>query len=610
MTTNFDFLIEYALIQLGVLQSDIIPVITEHNFRKYNNPSVWYKQEKRLIYKIHGSTKNIITGKSTRNSLIATIKGFGLNKGGMNVFQIEPFKRQLFDNITKNRSLVVMGYSGSDDFDIVPTLMVLEDLKHVFWINHVNDPAFQNKIYEINSSNNQYELNSEKIEKILTGIKNMNPSISVYRIDAYTSNVVKKVTHSIPDLRNNSSPVSIDQWMKKCIKTHDKFMKYLIPFLIYCEFNKNQEALRIGNKLIEISKRLNFISALASVNSYIGVIYINLRNYNEAIKYLKSAMSLHKKIGDPVGISNCLTNIGNIYLNQNRNDLALKYYKKTLKKINNMEYIVNKAHSLSKPEKKKYIRRKYPKVYNWIKITHNLLADFDFLFEKAHAFNKIAEVYSRKKKFHLAINYLKKAIKIAEKLGGLNEKATFISNLGFNYFMQKKYNEAIEQYKEAFKIAEELGDIYGKYHIRDFFGVLYREQGNYTKALKYFTEALLIAEGMNDKLLMSDQYNCIGETHVLNFNFPLGIENFEKAHVISEKEENLAGKARFLHNMGNTYHLLGEKTLALKYLDDALHLLETIGSGNTEDAQTIKKSIEDVKRNVGLIDYIKKFMNQ
>ncbi len=32
-----------------------------------------------------------------------------------------------------------MGYSGSDDFDIVPTLMLLQYLKHIIWINYVQN---------------------------------------------------------------------------------------------------------------------------------------------------------------------------------------------------------------------------------------------------------------------------------------------------------------------------------------------------------------------------------------------------------------------------------------------------------------------------------------
>ncbi len=139
MTTNFDFLIEYALVQSGVSKNDVVPVITKEDFQKYKNPSDWFEKGKKMVYKIHGSTKNAITDEDTKDSLVATLQAFGSNKEGLNVFQVEPFKRPLFDNISKSRSLVIMGYSGCDDFDVVPTLMVLKNLKNVIWINYTPD---------------------------------------------------------------------------------------------------------------------------------------------------------------------------------------------------------------------------------------------------------------------------------------------------------------------------------------------------------------------------------------------------------------------------------------------------------------------------------------
>jgi len=139
MTTNFDFLIERALVQLNIPEEEIRIVITKEDFEEFNDPMALYSDGLKTLYKIHGSTNNIITEQPTRDSLIATIQAFGANKQGLNVFQLEPFKQPAFANITNNRSLVVMGYSGSDDFDIVPTLKVLENIQDVIWINHVHE---------------------------------------------------------------------------------------------------------------------------------------------------------------------------------------------------------------------------------------------------------------------------------------------------------------------------------------------------------------------------------------------------------------------------------------------------------------------------------------
>ena len=132
ITTNFDFLIEHALQQLGIPDDDIVPVITREDFEEFQDPYEQLEKGKKTVYKIQGSTKNIITEKSTRDSLIATIQAFGSNKEGDNVFQLESFKQPAFANITENRSLVIVGYSGSDDFDIV-----------IFYLTHYTAKSIQ-----------------------------------------------------------------------------------------------------------------------------------------------------------------------------------------------------------------------------------------------------------------------------------------------------------------------------------------------------------------------------------------------------------------------------------------------------------------------------------
>ncbi|GAH00133.1 unnamed protein product, partial [marine sediment metagenome] len=59
MTTNFDFLIEAALLQLDVPENKIVPIITKDDFQKYSDPNELLKMKKKTVYKIHGSTKNV-----------------------------------------------------------------------------------------------------------------------------------------------------------------------------------------------------------------------------------------------------------------------------------------------------------------------------------------------------------------------------------------------------------------------------------------------------------------------------------------------------------------------------------------------------------------------
>ena len=64
ITTNFDSLIEYALIEIGISKNSILPVITREEFQLYDDPDTLFRKDKLLVYKIHGSPSNIIKNTS------------------------------------------------------------------------------------------------------------------------------------------------------------------------------------------------------------------------------------------------------------------------------------------------------------------------------------------------------------------------------------------------------------------------------------------------------------------------------------------------------------------------------------------------------------------
>ncbi|MFX1532853.1 MAG: SIR2 family protein [Promethearchaeota archaeon] len=71
ITTNFDYLIEYALIEIVGDKTQIVPVITRQNFIDNSNPQILLDDGKYPVFKLHGSKRNIITNEETANSIKA-----------------------------------------------------------------------------------------------------------------------------------------------------------------------------------------------------------------------------------------------------------------------------------------------------------------------------------------------------------------------------------------------------------------------------------------------------------------------------------------------------------------------------------------------------------
>ncbi|MHA1340808.1 MAG: SIR2 family protein [Promethearchaeota archaeon] len=118
MTTNFDYLIETAF---GVEDPRLRIVISENDFKKYSDPAQAYSSNEIPLYKLHGSKKNLKSGEDTKQWIVATLDALGKQKKE-DIFTVPAYQQKLFENIGKGRTLVVLGYSGDDDFDIMPAL--------------------------------------------------------------------------------------------------------------------------------------------------------------------------------------------------------------------------------------------------------------------------------------------------------------------------------------------------------------------------------------------------------------------------------------------------------------------------------------------------------
>jgi hypothetical protein len=139
MTTNFDRLIEMAYRRTA--KSDDRPLRVIHEDADFPEPGS-LGDGAPTLWKLHGSLS--VDGRSTRASLQATIIQVlwpGLTR-----------RKQAFVRaVLAARDLVVLGYSGSDDLDLVPLLADTPSARAIVWIDHAppGAPTFCRTAVEI-----------------------------------------------------------------------------------------------------------------------------------------------------------------------------------------------------------------------------------------------------------------------------------------------------------------------------------------------------------------------------------------------------------------------------------------------------------------------------
>ncbi|MFX0041990.1 MAG: tetratricopeptide repeat protein [Candidatus Hodarchaeota archaeon] len=547
VTTNFDYMIERALLQVLDKQwhEEIVPVITREDFIFYQEPENLIKSGKYPLYKIHGSKHNIITGTNTQESLITTISALGKGREEGETFAIEPYKKSTVYNLMNDRTLVVMGYSGSDDFDIGPTLRELPFLNRIIWIEHYQGNGFEiSKIRPDEISKSQ--LGSSQLHDLLRDISSTG-NFEVILIRANTQNFIKENLWEIflpytpinrVDLDKTEKNVpKFSEWIKSLFQDISLVKKYRLATQLFYSLKDIEATKRCSEKGLSFSDETNNLASKSYFLNFLGMISQITGNYDNAIKCYEEALQIDEILKDDSSKSTDLNNIGSVYLTLGKYDEAIENYSGALEIANN-------------------------------------LGD---LSGKATCKNNIGRVLEIRGELDPALENYKEALAIYEELGNLNNKAAMLNNIGMIYAARKEYGLAAKNYEEALKIADLLGDLYGKIILLNNIGRVNDENENYTNALLKYNEAVSISEQLGDLSKKAGCLNNIGSVYLAQGQPRKALEKYKEALNIEERLGDPLMKAIYINNIAMIYENLKEYDLALKYYLEALNIFKEIG---------------------------------
>ncbi|MHA1680786.1 MAG: tetratricopeptide repeat protein, partial [Promethearchaeota archaeon] len=439
VTTNFDYLIEYALIDvIGEDRKDkIMPVITRKDFGKFESKAdINLMKEKGFfpVCKIHGSKKNLITGENTRESLITTMSDLGKDREGMGTFTVEPYKRPYLVNITENKSILVMGYSGGDDFDIGPTLQELVDLEEIIWINHVMEvPAGGYKIFEVQDNVTEDILSKDipQIDHVLgtlvKALRSKGSEAKVYRIDTTTKKLVKEYIWNllfrkvkIPEFGPPDEDVKrIRNIIENLIgeTPNIDIARWEVAIYIYGKLYLHEDALRCGKKLVELAEKYGLKGKISEGMLAIGKALGNLEQTKDSIQVLTDALNYADD-----------ETRGRIHNNLGTNYLKLSNFKEAIKNFRN-------AIKLAKKHEDKL-----------------LLAD---------SLLSLGNAYYMQGLMSKSLGILNEALDLVDKIGDLGLKAVILSVIAHVKSSETNFSECADLHLEILKIVEILKDEHG-----------------------------------------------------------------------------------------------------------------------------------------------------
>lgn len=637
ITTNFDYLLELALLQSDVPKRDIIPVITRSDYENFSDPEKLFREGKKTVYKIHGSTKNIITDEGTRSSLITTIEALGKNKEGISIFQIEPYKHELFKNITSDRTLIVMGYSGSDDFDMVPSLLSLSNIKNLVWVNFNPQLGAAEKIFLVQKDSGPGSPDPDKIVSLLQEIKKRNPASNVYLVEANTPRLMEKLIRRLgisPEISGEPFRLRPSTWMEshfgqigaidrnQITATIYRYLSYYseslsilenIRFSVlnkmpldqhlltwidneigqnYIQQGKYQEALHILNLVLPTCQDPK---SKASIYNNIGKIKFDLGEYKESLKFYEAALNIDQLLGNVEGQGVDFGNIGTVHDAQGDLDTALEFYRKALEisystnlwsratRLNNI------AHIYSQQGKYQEARDGY---LEGLKIVENL----GDRAQTSTYLDNIGTTYLHQGDPSLALKYYFDALAGARAINYLFEEVAALFNIANTYLLQGEKGKSLDYLEQAATVAEKLGSpewkirIYslieivkkganvreeGKQYVEMPIGEIEERQRAAQETLKKIENAQN-KDGSPDEMI--EKWTQMGHAYLDSYQLDKALMAYQEAYKISESTDEQGDIAMSLGNMGNVYLEMDDPDTALNLLMNAYRIYKNAGN--------------------------------
>ncbi len=299
LTTNFDLLIEKALINRGLKEgADFEVFACEKEFGWID----WNVSKVRII-KIHGSI-------SDKNEMAVTLSAVANKTTGINKNMVVErfFSREI------NPNVIVIGYSCSDLFDISPLLENLNGGSEILLVEHIS------------SSDCRIESISKK------EFKNPFKSFSGQRLIVNTDYFIKMIWEQLvaKPYRFVSSDFSwsgkVNDWMSRAIERNSVGVKHHVPARLYYNIGEYEHSVKHCERGISIAQtqgnQVTFYSELGNL----GMALNALGKYSEARRCLEESVNACQDIGNTQGESAQSQALGNIYRNLGEFDSAIRAY--------------------------------------------------------------------------------------------------------------------------------------------------------------------------------------------------------------------------------------------------------------------------------------------
>lgn len=579
-TTNFDVLIETAFnnsfgknnkFQLKVAcVEESKGILSKYSFKELTLSA------KYILFKLHG-TMSLMDEKGSKidrdTTLVKKTVGATLDRigGSSSVFRLEKYKHRALARCCRDKMVVVIGYSGLDDFDVVPSLAEsIKSAKCLIWISHSNaSPSVEQGV-------------TSEIPKIIS--ESLNDSgVKVYVVRGDTAKALRTIFGY-----SHRAKIQIKEFNSEKIFNDIDLSagdKAFIVARLFQSVNEYQYAIKCYQKAVKcfIRNKRPLDAALAmefGSNAYLQLgrtgmafrknkqavsLYRKLKNKARLAVALVDQAEIHLRIGDTSTALSCCNKAKKIFdsgVGEKTDLISLIYLESKLKKLKGDVdgAIKDASRAVTVSRRSKYRRKEaegkmlLSRLYREIGQTGKAMSSIDDAiraYELLGHPSPVAAAYITKGNILLQTGNAKssiicyhKALSVAKSILRQRTIATAISNIGVAYRNLGQQKRAYCQFTKSIQINKKIKNLEGIARDSENIGLYFMSLKKYKIAKSWFLKSLKINQLIKDKEKIAislinyatclRKLNCIDEALSMtdeaydinrNLNRPLGISS-------------------------------------------------------------------------------------
>ncbi len=283
ITVNFDTACEDAFNLLRVPY--IVPEENKEQEKRFYNPTIAFKREESLIFKLHGTLNEVLDPKNT--DLLTTVERIGIG--------LPTYKQEFLEELSKKHEIFFVGYNSElTDIDVFPIFAKTKSSRKIFWHVHGDVNKVCEEIRLFIYRRNGYII-SGRLDDILRVILDQvgidfNPLLS--KIGVNTIREIETQEENLKKIREDEINRFVQDYLLKY------FPSPAPAYLILADLMQKPGLWKTAEDLLSIIKKILpetdfnmryvYASNLAEVNRNRGALSEAIKTRKKALEYLGS----------------------------------------------------------------------------------------------------------------------------------------------------------------------------------------------------------------------------------------------------------------------------------------------------------------------------------